>query len=181
MKHFLLLELRNALKHNSIKFSAARLHVSSDKFWNCLKDRKCNNVQNSCLLVNKRTLCLTNLKKNICKTFYRLKCKEFRKTFQKSAHLLRCTKSMSHVGYWYIIIHFIFFSTTYLPKMVCFLNSWKQIVNTIVRWDAWLVELLFGRNNWFNTCYRKKRYYQTKTQLRYNFGSVYLLHWTPCG
>ena len=32
MKHFLLLLLRNATKHNSIKFSAARLHVSSDKF-----------------------------------------------------------------------------------------------------------------------------------------------------
>ena len=32
MKSFLLLLLRNATKHNSIKFSAERLHVSSDKF-----------------------------------------------------------------------------------------------------------------------------------------------------
>ena len=32
MKHLLLLLLRNALKHNSIKLSAARLHVSSKKF-----------------------------------------------------------------------------------------------------------------------------------------------------
>ena len=72
MKHFLLLLLRNATKHNSIKFSAARLHVSSDKFWNCLKDLKCNKVKNSCLLLNKRTLRSTKLKKNICETFYRL-------------------------------------------------------------------------------------------------------------
>ena len=64
-KTYLLLLLRNATKHNSIKFSAAWLHVSSDKFWNCLKDLKCNNVKNSCLLVNKRTLRSTKLKKNI--------------------------------------------------------------------------------------------------------------------
>ena len=55
MKHFLLLLLRNTTKHNSIKLSAARLHVSSDKFWNCLKDLICNNDKNYCLLVNKRT------------------------------------------------------------------------------------------------------------------------------
>ena len=48
MEHFLLLLLRNALKHNLIKFSAARLHVSSDKFWNCLKDLKCNTVYTVC-------------------------------------------------------------------------------------------------------------------------------------
>ena len=73
MKHVLLLLLRNATKHNLIKFSVARLHVFSVKFSNCLKDLKCNNVKNSCLLVNKRTLCSNKLKKNICKTFYRLK------------------------------------------------------------------------------------------------------------
>ena len=71
--HFLLVLLRNATKQNSIKLSAARLHVSSDKFWNCLKDRACNKVKNSYLLVNTRTLRSTKLKKNICKTFYRLK------------------------------------------------------------------------------------------------------------
>ena len=65
MKHFLLLLLWNATKHNSIKVSAAGLHVSSDKFWNCLKDLKCINVKNSCLLVNKQFLCSTKLKKNI--------------------------------------------------------------------------------------------------------------------
>ena len=32
MKHFLLVLLRNATKHNSIKLLAARLHVSSGKF-----------------------------------------------------------------------------------------------------------------------------------------------------
>ena len=73
MKYFLLLLLRNATKHNTIKFSVARLHVSCDKFWNCLKDLKCNNVKNPCLLVNNRTLCSTELKKKICQTFYRLK------------------------------------------------------------------------------------------------------------
>ena len=46
MTHFLLLLLRNATKHNSFKFCSARLHVSSDKFWNRLKDLKCNNVIN---------------------------------------------------------------------------------------------------------------------------------------
>ena len=73
MKHFLLLLLRNAAKHNSIKFSEARPHVSSDKFGNCMKHLKCNNVKSYCLLVNKRTLFSTKLKKNIRKSFYRLK------------------------------------------------------------------------------------------------------------
>ena len=37
--------LKNATKHNSIKISAARLHISSNKFWNCLKDHICKNVK----------------------------------------------------------------------------------------------------------------------------------------
>ena len=113
-------------------------------------------LKDSCLLVNKWTLRTTKLKKNICKTFYHLKWKKFRKKSQKSTHLLRCTKCMSHVGYWYITVHFIFFQPPYLHKMVCFLNSWKQIVRTIVRLNAWLIELSSGRNNWFNTCARKE-------------------------
>ena len=66
MKHFLLLLLRNATKHNSIELSAEPLHVPSGKFLNCLKDLKWNNVKNSCLLVKKRTLRSTKLKKKIC-------------------------------------------------------------------------------------------------------------------
>ena len=110
MKHFLLVLHRNAMKHNLIKFSAARLHVSSDKFWNCLKTLNAIMLKNPCLLMKKWTFCSPKLKKNICKTFYLLKCKEFWKKFQKSSHLLRCTKCMSHVGYWYITMHFIFFN-----------------------------------------------------------------------
>ena len=133
MKHFLLLLLRNAKKHNSIKFSAPRLHDSSDKFWNCLKYLKCNNVKCSCLLVNKRTLRSTELKKNICKTFYRLKCKEFRKKSQKSTHLLRCTKCISHVGYCYITMRFIFFNH---PTSIKWFVSWtvgNRLLKLVVR------------------------------------------------
>ena len=83
LKPFLLLLLRNATKHSSIKFSAARLHVSSDKFWNCLKDLKCNNVKNYCLLVNKRKLLSTKLKKNICNTCYRLNVKNSERNLRK--------------------------------------------------------------------------------------------------
>ena len=72
MKHFLLLLLRNATKHNSIKFSAAWLHISSEKIWNCLKDLKCNDIKKIACLVNKQTLPSTELK-NICKAFYRFK------------------------------------------------------------------------------------------------------------
>ena len=65
--------LRNATTHYSIKFSAAWLYVSSDKFWNCLKNLKCNNVKKSGLLVNKQALRSNKLKKKIYKTIYGLK------------------------------------------------------------------------------------------------------------
>ena len=83
------------------------------------------------------------------------KCKEFGKKSQKSTHLLWCMKCMSQVRYWYII-NLRFLQPPYLHKMVCFLNSWKQIVKTIVQQDAWLIELSFWRNNLFNTCARKE-------------------------
>ena len=176
MKHFLLLLLRNVTKKNSIKFSAARLHVSFDQFWNCLKDLKCKTVKNSCLLVNKRNLCATKLKKNICKTFYRLKCKEFRQKSHKSAHLLRCTKCVSHVGYWYITIHFMFFN---LPTCIKWFVSWtvgnrllKQLCGKMLDWSDFRLGEILGLIH-----AREKRYYQNKTQLRYNFGSVYYEHY----
>ena len=163
MKHILLLLLRNATKHNSVKFSAARLHVSSDKFWNGLKDLKCNNVKNSCLLVNKRTLRSTKLKKNICNTFFALK----RKKSQKSTHLLRCTKCMSHVGYWHITMHFIFFND---PTSIKWFVSWtvgsrllKPFCGTIIGWLNFRLGVIIGLIHAL-----EKRY------LRYNFGSVYL-------
>ena len=73
MKHFLLLLLRNAKKHNSIKFSAARLHVSTDNFWNCLKNFQCNNVKTSFFVGEQADFISIKLKKNFCKTLYRLK------------------------------------------------------------------------------------------------------------
>ena len=69
MKHFLLLMLRNATIHNSIKFSVAQLHVSSDKFWNCLKDLKCSMLKNSSLLVNKQTYAWLNYRRTFVKHF----------------------------------------------------------------------------------------------------------------
>ena len=56
--------------------------------------------------------------------------------------------------------------------MVCFLNSQKQIVKTCVRLDACLIELSFGKIIGLMHAL-EKRYYQNKTQLRYNLGSVY--------
>ena len=99
----------------------------------CLKDLKCNNVKNYCLLVNKRSFLSTKLKKNICKTFYRLKMWNIPKEISEIPILLQCTKCISHVGNWYITMHFIFVQPPYLHKMVCFFNSWKRIVKTIVR------------------------------------------------
>ena len=138
MNHFLLLLLRNATKHNSIKFSAPRLHISSDKFWNCLKDLKCNNVMlnilicwwfgiwnsiewvpDHCFLYTLRS---AKFWKNICKASHRLKCKKFRKKSQKSILYV-----------FHFFFFFFFFQPPYLHKMVCFLNSWKQIVKTNVR------------------------------------------------
>ena len=72
-------------------------------------------------------------------------------------------------------ISFHFFQPSYRHKVVCFLNSWKQIVKTLVRKHAWLIELSFGRNNLIHAL--EKRYYHNKTQLRYNFGSVDMIWW----
>ena len=169
MKHFLHLLLRNTTKHNSIKFSAARLFVSSDKFLNCLKDLKCNNVKNS----YKWTLHSTKLKKNICKTFYLLKCKEFRKKSQNSTHLLRCTKCMSYVGYWYITMHFIFFNH---HTSIKWFISWtagnillKRLCGKMLDWlNFRLGEIIILMHA------LEQKYYQNKTQLHYNFGSVFM-------
>ena len=80
---------------------------------------------------------------------------------------------MSHVGYWYITMHFIFFQPPYLHKMVCFLNSWKQIVKPLC--GKMLDWLNFRLGKIIGLIYAlEKIYYQTKTQLRYNFGSVYI-------
>ena len=84
------------------------------------KNLWCTVSKNSRLLVYKRTLRSTKLKKNSSKTFYRLNCKEFRKKSQKSIHLLRCTKCMSHVRYWYITIH-VFFNH---PTSIKWFISW---------------------------------------------------------
>ena len=130
MKHFLLLLLRNATKHNSIKFSAARIHVSSDKSLNFMKDLKFSNVENSCLLVNKRTLCSTKVKKNICKTFYRLKTFRIRKEISEiNTHFTLYEK---HVAY-RILVHnsFHFFQPPYLHKMVCFLKDGNKLLKPL--------------------------------------------------
>ena len=129
MKHFLLSMLRNATKHNSTQFSAARLHISSDKFWNCLKDLKCNNIKKFGLLVNKWTLRSTKLKKNICKTFY-VKNSERNLRNPLIFYDARNAYHLSDTGTSPCIS---FYQPPYLHKMVCFLNSWKQIVKTIVR------------------------------------------------
>ena len=130
MKHFLLLLLRNDTKHNSIKFSAARLRVSSDKGWNYLKNLKCNYVKNAYLMMNKRTSHTTKLKKNICKIFYRLEMKRIPKKISEINSSL--TMHEMHVGYWYNTMHFIFFHPPYLHQMVCFLRH-------LVMWFARLL------------------------------------------
>ena len=172
MKHFLLVLLRNATKHNSIKFSAARLHVSSDKFWNCMEDLKCNSVTNSCLLVNKRTIRSVKYRRTFQKHFFALKCKAFWKKSQKSTHLLRCSKCMSDVGYWYITMHFVFSFNH--PTSVKWFVSWtvenrllKPLCVKILDW----LNVRFGVIFWLILAL-EKRYSQNNTQLRYNFGSV---------
>ena len=132
MKHFLLLLLRNDTKHNSIKFSAARLRVSSDKCWNYLKNLKCNNVKNTYLMMNKRTSHTTKLKKNICKTFYRLKMKRIPKQISEinsslTMHEMHiaCRIRVQHRAF-----HF-FFSTTLPPSNGLFLASLGNVTCSI--------------------------------------------------
>ena len=68
---------------------------------------------------------------------------------------------------------FIFFNHSTSIKM-CFLNSWKQIVKTIVRLDASSCLLSFRLGEIIGLIHAlEKRFYQYKTQLRYKFGSVY--------
>ena len=160
MKHFLLLFLRNATKPNSIEFSATLLHVSFDKFWNCLKELRCNNVK--FVFVGEQA----DFMKIICKTFYRYNVKhsETKLGNQHIFYNARNTCRMPDTGtspsvslfFFFLSFFLFFFQPPCLHKMVCFLNSWKHIVKTIVRLDASLIALSFGRNNRFNTCFRKE-------------------------
>ena len=174
MKHFLLLLLRNATKHNSTKFSAARLHVSFDKFWNCLKDLKCNNVKNSCLLVDKRTLCSTKLK-NICKTFYRLNMQRIPKEISEINTSF--TLHEMHVACRILVHHHSFHFFFNHPTSIKWFVSWtvgnrllKPLCGKMLGWLNFRLGELIGLIHAL-----EKRYYQNKTQLRYNFGSVYVL------
>ena len=97
MKHYLLLLLRNAMKRNSIKFAAARLHVSSDKFWNCMKYLKCINVKKSCLLVNKWTVCSTKLKKKFVKYLIAYNVKNFERNL-RNQHIFYAARNVCRVS-----------------------------------------------------------------------------------
>ena len=108
-------------------------------------------------LVNKRTLCSTKLKKNICKTAsLKNKYSERNLRNQHIFYAARKACRMSDTGTSPFIS--FFFQPPYLHKMVCFLNSWKQLVKTIHLGE--IIGLI-----------HEKRY-QNKTHLRYNFGSV---------
>ena len=114
MEHSLLLLLRNATKHNSIKLSATGLHVSSDKFWNFLKDLKCNNVKNSCLLVNKRTLPRLNYKRTFVKHLSLKNVKNSKRNLQNQ-HIF--TMHEMHVASRILVHHHSFqFFSTILPS-----------------------------------------------------------------
>ena len=80
---------------------------------------------------------------------------------------------MSHIGYWYITIHFIFFSH---PTSIKWFVSWtvgnrllKPLCGKMLDWLNFHLGEIIGLIQAL-----EKRYYQNKTQLRYNFGSVYL-------
>ena len=101
------------------------------------------------------------------------KCKEFRKKSQKSTHLLRCTKCRSHVGYWYITTHFSFSN---YPTSIKWFVSWtvgnrllKPLCSKMLDWLNFRFGVMIGLIHAL-----EKRYSQNKTQLRYNFGSVYI-------
>ena len=119
--------LRSIIRSHFQWYSSMFPLTNSEIAWNL----KCNNVTNSCLLVNKRTLLSTEVKKNICKTFYRLKMKRIPKEISEPTHLLRCTKCMSQVGTGTSPCIFHFFQPPYLHQMVCFLNSWNEIVKPL--------------------------------------------------
>ena len=155
MKHFLLLLLRNATKHNSIKFSSASLHVSSDKFWYCLKTLKCNNVKNSCLLVNKRTLRKTKLRRTFVKHLPLKNEKNSKRNLRNQLIFYDARNAclMSDTGTSPCIS---FFQPPYLHKMFW---AWtvgnrllKRLCDKMLDW----LNFHFGRNNWFNTCVSKE-------------------------
>ena len=147
MRVCLLLLLRNVRKHNSMKFQAAGLRVSSDKFWNCLKDLK----YNSCILLfvgEKQTPRPTNWKSDTCLTLNHLRIQNFPReipemdtSFMVYEIQVTCRKLVN-------LYAFNFFQTHYLHEIVCFLNSWKEHVKIIVQRGASLIEVLFWINSW---------------------------------
>ena len=77
---------------------------------------KCNNVKNVCLLVNKQTFRLTKLKKNFCKTFFRLKNVKNSERHLRNQLIFYAARNafrMSDIGSSPCIL---FLSTTLLPK-----------------------------------------------------------------
>ena len=79
------------------------------------KNIKCTNVKTYCLLVKKRYLHYTDLKKDICKTLYRLNMQKI--STEISAINASVTTHEMHVACRILVHHraFHFFSTTLPP------------------------------------------------------------------
>ena len=80
---------------------------------------------------------------------------------------------MSHIGYWHITIHFIFFNH---PTSTKWFVSWtvgnrllKPLCGKMIDWLNFRLGEIIGLIHAL-----EKRYYPNKTQVRYNFGSVFI-------
>ena len=123
-----------------------------------------------CLWTSGLSLSSNKLKKNICKTFYCLKMKRIPKGISEIKTSFTLHEMHVDVGYGYIIIHFIFFFFNH-PTSIKWFDDFEQ-----------LLQPLCGKMlDWLNFCLREilglihaleKRYYQNKTQLRYNFEHI---------
>ena len=123
--------------------------------------------------MNKQTLRTTKLKKNICKTFRRLKMKRIPK--QISEINLSFTMHEMHVACRILVHHHAFHFFNH-PTSIKWCVAWtvgnrllKPLRGKILDWlNIHLGEIL-GLIHALG-----KRYYQNKTLLSYNFGSVYI-------
>ena len=101
---------------------------------------------NNLFIGEKRMLQLTKLKSTICKTAHRCSIKNAPKTNLRNQYVFFwCTCHMPDTGK---SARISFLSTsTYLHKIVCFLNSWKQSLVSLKFCLGEIIDLIYAARN----------------------------------
>ena len=141
MKSCLILLLRNVRKHNSMKFKVARLRVLT--LPEILKMQYCCKFL---FVGEKQTSRPSNWKNRIWLTFIRMRIQNFpREISEIDTHFMMFEMQVTCR---ILVNQYAFhFQKPCLHKMICFLNSWKESVRTIVQWDASMIGVLFLINS----------------------------------